>query len=112
MKIETQRAGGSNVSAEFARRRRRMLMVGWGSFVLLIPLYVAYCYSDRANVDLIFWLAMVASLPIALYQIAIWRCPNCRHFLSRAFGSYMIDKCPRCRASFKPDDSVNQEAAG
>jgi hypothetical protein len=101
--METALTSGTDIKAEFARRRKSRNFATLGLGVLL----VAMVLMENANINRTLAVAIVVVL-IALmladfvYIFRVWRCPACERFLgaqSTAFGpTQRLDSCPKCKA--------------
>ena len=103
--MDTAMSGGTDIKAEFARRKKARntaifgLIVVVGVMLLIENLAIATWLAVT-----IFALDMVAMLAFFVYAFRVWRCPACNKYLgnqSSSFGPFtQLTSCPKCKAEF------------
>jgi len=87
----------SDVPEEFARRRRRQIMVTIPTFVVG---FVAFVLGSRDQEPSVGYLAIfgVAFVSLLVFSLINWRCPSCNGYLRKATNPKF---CPNCGVALR-----------
>jgi SNF family Na+-dependent transporter len=82
---------------QYERRRRARIAI----LVVFVASVAVIVWSMQHLSPVPFFTGAVGLLAFAVMDFVVWRCPNCRRSLGKAFD-YL--RCPNCAASFTSDE--------
>jgi hypothetical protein len=92
-------SAATDVPAEFARRRRRQIIVTIPLFIIVLASSVFLTDETTPKSPLLVAVFVLALGSLITFSLINWRCPACRAYLRKATNPKF---CPNCGVALRP----------